>query len=30
MRPKQDLGELFVDFVLIDKPQSVNHFDSIE
>lgn len=30
MRPKQELGELFVDFVLIDKLQPVNHFDSIE
>lgn len=30
IHPSQELGELIVDFVLIDKPQQSNHFDSID
>lgn len=30
IRPNQDLGELIVDFVLVDKPQPSNHLDSVD
>lgn len=30
IRPNQDLGELIVDFVLVDKPQPSGHFDSVD
>lgn len=30
IRPNQDLGELIVDFVLVEKPQASNHFDSVD